>query len=212
MNRIFLYIIILFSLIITGCTESETQQNIGYDQTKKMVIDILQTEDGKNALKEILADEKVKQQLIMESEVIKRSITETLHSEESAMMWKRMFDDPEFVKSYAEALDDEQQDLFKRLMHDATYQKQMLELLQNPEIIEQTLTLMKSQQFREHLEETIQQTLESPLFQAKIQEIMKKASKNESSNETKSSEDQEEASAEEDTDQSEDDGTEPKEE
>ena len=41
-----------------------------------------------------------------------------------------------------------------------------------PELI---LSLMKSQQFRAHLEETIIQTFETPLFKAKIQEILLKA-------------------------------------
>src|SRR5690625_2983540 len=80
----------------------------------------------------------------------------------------------------------EQKKLFKTLMNDADFQKQMIELLQNPEITEQTLTLMKSQQFREHLEKTIQQTIESPLFQSKIQEtLLKAASKKEKKESTK---------------------------
>src|SRR5699024_8991784 len=65
--------------------------------------------------------------------------------------------------------------LYKNLMNDAAFQKQFLTLLQNPEITEQNLKLMKSQQFREHLEETIQETIDTPLFQAKIEKILLKA-------------------------------------
>ena len=43
---------------------------------------------------------------------------------------------------------------------------------------------MKSQQFREHLEETIQQTFESPLFQSKIQDILLKAASKKEKKET----------------------------
>lgn len=203
-----LFTVIFFLIIATGCTEADTKQDMQYDQTKKMVIDILQTEDGKKALHDLLADEQMKQQLIMESDFIKKTITETLQSDESAVVWKQLFDDPAFVKNYAEALNEEQQALFKRLMHDATYQKQMIQLLQNPEIVEQTLNLMKSQQFREHLEETIQQTLDSPMFQARLQEMLQKEAQKESKKEEENNTEQSTSNESENEDESEDDDTE----
>ena len=48
-------------------------------------------------------------------------------------------------------------------------------LMQNPEVTDQILSVLKGQQFRAHLEETIQQTLETPTFQAKMQDILLKA-------------------------------------
>src|SRR5690625_7088415 len=98
-----------------------------------------------------------------------------LSSDQGSDMWKKLFEDPEFAKTFSESLAEEQKKLFKALMNDADFQKKMIELLQNPEITQQNLSLMKSQQFREHLEETIQQTLESPLFQAKMQDVLLKA-------------------------------------
>src|SRR5690625_1718876 len=100
-------------------------------------------------------------------------------------MWKKLFEDPEFAKTFSESLAEEQKKLFKALMNDASFQKQMIELLQNPQISQQTLTIMKSQQFREHLEETIQQTLESPLFQVKMEEILLKAASKKEKTESK---------------------------
>src|SRR5699024_10261182 len=80
---------------------------------------------------------------------------------------------------------DEQKELFKSLMHDAAFQNQMLDLLQNPEISNQMLIVLKGQQFREHLEETIQETLETPLFQSKIQHLLLEAAKKEKTKEDK---------------------------
>src|SRR5699024_1136023 len=111
----------------------------------------------------------------MESDVVKDSITEALVSEKGTKMWQNLFEDPTFVESFNKSMEEEQKKLFKSLMNDSEFQKQMLELLQNPEISNQTLSLMKSQQFREHLEKTIQQTLETPTFQAKMQELLLKA-------------------------------------
>src|SRR5690625_7843896 len=94
-------------------------------------------------------------------------------------MWASFFEDPTFVENFAESMSDEQKKLIKSLMNDADYQKQMLELLQNPEITQQILSVMKGQQFRQHLEETVEQTLETPLFQSKITETLLKAARSE---------------------------------
>ncbi|WP_164218843.1 spore germination lipoprotein GerD [Virgibacillus sp. YIM 98842] len=169
-------ITVLSVLFFSGCGGGNAaQEDQDYEQTKKMVVDILQTEDGKKALKEILGDGELKQELVIESEEVKDSINQTLASDTGAQMWAKLFEDPEFVKSYAESMNEEQQKMMKNLMSDSEYQQQMLDLMQNPEIEEQMLNVLKSQQFRSHLEETIQQTLETPVFQAKIQEILLKA-------------------------------------
>ncbi|WP_087975108.1 spore germination lipoprotein GerD [Oceanobacillus rekensis] len=162
--------------MLAGCNGESTAGKEGdYETTKKMVVDILQTEEGKKALTEIMADEKVKQELVIQSDVVKSAINETLVSEKGKEMWTTLFKDPKFVEGYAKSMSEEQKKLMKDLMNDSEYQKQMLDLMKNPEITEQMLTLLKSQQFRSHLEETITQTLETPLFQAKIQEILLKA-------------------------------------
>ena len=167
-----LFIIIL----LTACGGNQSgQEQTDYEQTKKMVVDILQTEDGKKALMEILKEEQLKQELVIESDVVKSSINEALVSDKGKEMWKTLFEDPSFVKGYTDAIQDEQTKWLKDMMNDAEYQEKMLELIQNPEISAMILSLLKSQQFRSHLEETIQQTLETPLFQAKIQEILLKA-------------------------------------
>ena len=183
MVRFYVFAFVCVVTVISGCTNESTKHDIDYEQTKKMVVDILQTDEGKKALREIMTDEKMKQHLIMESDAIKKAITEMLSSDQGSDMWKKLFEDPEFAKTFSESLAEEQKKLFKALMNDADFQKKMIELLQNPEITQQNLSLMKSQQFREHLEETIQQTLESPLFQAKMQDVLlKAASKKEKKN------------------------------
>lgn len=175
-RSIFITIAGLAMILMSACGGgSSPGKEAEYDTTKKMVVDILQTEDGKKALREIMTDEKMKQELVIESDVVKKSINETLTSEKGAEMWTKLFKDPKFVEGYVKSMSDEQKKLMKNLMNDADFQKQMLELLQNPEMTDQILQVLKSQQFRAHLEETIQQTLETPLFQAKIQEILLKA-------------------------------------
>lgn len=161
--------------LVAGCANGMAKQELDYEQTKQMIVDVLQTDEGKKALQDVISDEKMKQHLIMEADLVKTTLTETLASEKGREMWKKLFQDPTFVEGFNKSIAEEQKKMFKTLMHDAEFQKQMLELLQDPEMTKETLKALKSQQFRAHLEETIQQTLDSPLYQAKIQEILLKA-------------------------------------
>lgn len=173
---LFIILVGLSCLMLGACSsESSASKDVDYDATKKMVVDILQTEDGKKAIQEILTDDKMKQNLVIDADVVQKAINSVLSSEKGKQMWTKLFDDPAFVKTYAKSMSDQNKKLIKELMNDAGYQKQMLKLLQNPEITDQMLQVLKSQQFDAHLEESIQKTLETPLFQAKIQDILLKA-------------------------------------
>ncbi|HLR63214.1 MAG TPA: spore germination lipoprotein GerD [Lentibacillus sp.] len=167
---------LLFTLFISGCAgQGASGEEANYDTTKKMVVDILQTEDGKKALQEIMTDKKMKQQLIMDSDAVKKSVEEVLSSDKATDMWKKLFEDPAFVKTFSQSMADEQKKLMKDLMKDSEFQQQMLDLMKDPQMTEQMTSVMKSQEFSKHLEKKIQQTLETPLFQEKISQILLKA-------------------------------------
>lgn len=171
-----LAIIVTIILTLTACggNSSQGEQN-SYEATKKMVVDILKTDDGKKAIIEVLTDKKMKQQVVLDSEIVKTSIEETVSSEKGQKFWEKLFQNPQFSKTFAESLTEEQKKIMKDLMKDSQYQKSMIEILQNPEMTQQMLTVVKSQQFKEHLEKTIQETMDTPLFKAKMSEIVMKA-------------------------------------
>lgn len=178
MMRYAIITILCFSSLFLGaCSGSinASDKEGDYDATKKMVVDILQTEEGKKALVEIMADEKIKQELVIQSDVVKSAINETLVSDKGKEMWSTLFKDPQFVEGYAKSLNEEHIKLMKELMGDPDYQGKLIDLLNDPKVTEQMLTVMKSQDFRSHLQNTITETLESPLYQAQIQEILLKA-------------------------------------
>lgn len=182
MNRVHSILIVCLSIfLLSACTGGGGEsKDADYDTTKKMIVDILQTEDGKKAFRELMAEEDMKKQLVIESDLVKDSINNVLISDKGKKMWENLFQDPTFVENFAKSMNEEQQKLMKSLMNDSDYQKQMLDLLQNPEITEQMLGLMKSQQFRSHLEKTIQETLDTPTFQKKIEHILLKAAEEQS--------------------------------
>src|SRR5699024_8771909 len=126
----------------------------------------------------------MKQQLIMESDMVKEAINESVVSDKGKKMWETLFKDPQFVKEFAKSMEDEQQKLMKDLMNDPDYQKQMIDLIKDPEITEYMTQLLKSQEFGQHLQKSIQETFENPIFQAKIQEILLKAAEEQPENNT----------------------------
>lgn len=170
-----IYISIFLSILVACGGDNTAGKDMDYEATKKMVVDILKTEEGKKALNELMTEDKMKEKLVIDSDVVKKSINGALASEKGKKAWEKLFEDPKFVKNYAESMEDSLNKLMKDLMKDAAFQKQMIELLQNPEMEAQMLKVMKSQKFGEHMEKSIQETFESPIFQAKLQEILLKA-------------------------------------
>lgn len=167
---------ILMIILITGCGQVESSNNqMDYDQTKKMVVDILKTDDGKKAIQELMAEDKLKQQLVMDQAVVAETIEKTLTSEKGTDFWKKSFEDPKFAESIAKSMKKENEKLLKTLMKDPEYQGMMVEVLKDPELEKEVLNVLKSQKYREHLQTVITETFESPLFKAKIQDIIIKA-------------------------------------
>ncbi|GGP15641.1 spore germination lipoprotein GerD [Oceanobacillus neutriphilus] len=184
LSIIFLITSIFF---ISACGNNDESHEAEYETTKKMVIDILQTEEGKEALKDLLADKELQELLVIESDEVKETVTKAISSEESKENWKKMFQDPEFIQTYAKSISGEQKNLMKDLMHDSQFQEQMIEILKNPEVDKQMLSILTSQAFRAHLEKTIEETLQSPLFQEKINKALQEAAKKDSSSDSKES-------------------------
>ncbi|MEK4299256.1 spore germination lipoprotein GerD [Oceanobacillus sp. FSL W8-0428] len=180
-RHISILFLVLSIFFISACGNNDDSHEAEYETTKKMVIDILQTEEGKEALKDLLADKELQELLVIESDEVKETVTKAISSEESKENWKKMFQDPEFIQTYAKSISGEQKNLMKDLMHDSQFQEQMIEILKNPEVDKQMLSILTSQAFRAHLEKTIQETLQSPLFQEKINKALEEAAKKDSS-------------------------------
>ncbi|WP_226530288.1 spore germination lipoprotein GerD [Metabacillus niabensis] len=168
--------LIVCILALSACApreESGTQMD--YEETKKMVVDILKTDDGKKALQEVMKDEEMKQVLIMDQNVVKETIETTMTSDKGAEFWKKVFEDPKFVESFATSIKDEHEKVIKGLMTDPEYQKMLIDVMKDPEMEKSMLEAAKSQEFRKHLQDIVMETLSSPLYKVKIQETLLKA-------------------------------------
>jgi spore germination protein D len=175
-NKTVLLLIVLLVFAITGCAQTEAgSKELDYEETKKMVVDILKTDDGKKALQEVMGDDGMKERLVMDQAVVSTAIQETLTSEKGAEFWKKQFEDPKFAEAFAKSMQAEHEKLIKSLMKDPEYQAMMIELLKDPELTKEVTTLMKSKEYREHLQKVMTETFESPLYKAKIEDILMKA-------------------------------------
>ncbi|MGG3448423.1 spore germination lipoprotein GerD [Domibacillus aminovorans] len=166
----------IVSVLISGCaSKEESTGQMDYEETKKMVVDILKTDDGKKALQEVMKDEEMKQFLVMDQQIVTDTIQTTLTSDKGVKFWQKVFEDPKFTKSFAKSIQKEHEKVIKGLMTDPEYQKMLIEVFQDPEMEKTLQTSMKSQEFRKHLQDVIMETLSSPLYKAKIQETLLKA-------------------------------------
>jgi spore germination protein D len=164
------------SILIAGCAANgESAGQADYEETKKMVIDILNTDDGKKALKEVIKDKEIKQALVMDEQAVTETIQTTLTSEEGKEFWEKAFEDPKFAESYAKSMQTEHEKLMKSLMKDPDYQKMLMGVMKDPEMQKTLQEAMKSQEFRKHLQAVIDETLSSPLYKARIEENLLKA-------------------------------------
>ena len=103
-----------FLIIFSGCSEQTIQGETNYEETKKMVVDILKTDDGKKALQEVMADEKIKQQMVLDQAIVKDTIEQTLTSDKGMEFWKKAFADPKFSESMAKSMVGSKRNIIKK--------------------------------------------------------------------------------------------------
>lgn len=168
------FLLLLLLLFLTSCAEQNTGKT-EYEETKKMVVDILKTDEGKKALQEVLSDDEMKQKLVMDQAVVTETIEKTLTSDKGKEFWKKAFEDTEFAESFAKSMQQSHEQLMKNLMNDPDFRGKMLEVMKDPEMTKEISNLLKSKEFRTHLQEVMTETFESPIYKAKVEEVLKNA-------------------------------------
>jgi spore germination protein D len=173
-------LLLLIAVFLTGCSSNESSGGgqIDYDQTKKMVVDILKTDDGKKAIQDIMSDGAMKQKLVMDQQVVADTIQQTLTSDKATDFWKKTYSDPKFAQSVAKNMKTENQQLLKELMNDPEYRTMMIQVFKEPEIQKDLADALKSKDYRTHLQQVISETIQSPLFEAKMEQMLVKAAEN----------------------------------
>ncbi|MEH7413941.1 spore germination lipoprotein GerD [Neobacillus drentensis] len=172
--------IILFLASCSTSNDISGNGQIDYDQTKKMVVDILKTDDGKKAIQDVMTSEAMKEKLVMDQKVVADTIQTTLTSDKAIDFWKKAFSDPAFAQGVAKNMKNENKALLKELMNDPQYRTMMVQVFKEPEIQKQMTDALKTKEYRDYLQDVITETINSPLYKAKIQELLLKAAEEES--------------------------------
>ncbi|WP_043931525.1 spore germination lipoprotein GerD [Bacillus sp. EB01] len=164
-------------LILSACTGggNQAQSKLDYEETKKMLVDILHTEEGKKAIQEIVTDEKIKQEMIMDQAVVSETIQKTLTSKEGTDFYKKSLENPKIAASMAKGMKTENEKLLKDLMKDPEYRAMMIEIFKEPEMQKEMADALKSKDFRLHLQSVIAESMQSPLFKAEMQKLLLQA-------------------------------------
>ncbi|MCY8273494.1 spore germination lipoprotein GerD, partial [Bacillus sonorensis] len=112
-----LWISCFLFLSVTACAPKDQAAEMDYDETKKMVVDILKTDDGKKAIQEILNDDKMNETLVMDEKTVKETVEKTMTSKKGAEFWKKVFEDPKFAEGFAKTLQTEHEKVLKKAIH-----------------------------------------------------------------------------------------------
>ncbi|MCM2677645.1 spore germination lipoprotein GerD [Alkalicoccobacillus plakortidis] len=175
-------------LFFSGCASNDSDNsNTSYDGTKKMMVDMLKTDEGKQAIHELMTEEDMREEFVMDQEMVKKTIEDTLTSDKGKSYWQEILKDPEFAKTFAESMQQENEKMLKTLMKDPEYQGMLMDVLKDPEMEKAAIEMMKTKEYREQLDTVLKENFESPYFQEKLNEMLKKVS--EESNQSKKEDD-----------------------
>jgi len=175
-----LILIILTILILSsGCNalkKSEASSEPNYKEMKQMVTDILQTEEGKKAIRGAVQDPGVKKKMILQDGEVEKIVQKEFFSPDNKEKLKSMFEDPKFASELGKTLAKENKQVIKDLMKDPEYRKMLIETMKDQEYEKMLLDVMKSNAYRRQMMLVIKDSLESPMFQDDLLKLMEKAS------------------------------------
>ncbi|NHN35176.1 spore germination lipoprotein GerD [Paenibacillus agricola] len=179
----------LIGLLLSSCgsdTSSSQSQNGGYKDTKTMVMDILKTEDGQQAilaasLKAAAKDEgQLKLLSVGDTQQMQMAVKDVLTDTSNNKFLQTVITDPKFAGEFAKAIQKEMKQLQKDLMKDPEYQQALIGTMNNPDFEKMLLDTMKSTAYRQQTKTVIQESMQSPLFRLELMNVMKKVLEEES--------------------------------
>ena len=181
--------------LASGCSEGKEERNAdSYSDEKKMMVDLLKTDEGKKAIQEVLSEEDVKAELIMDEDTVTKTIEKTLTSKEEMKFWKDAFSDPDFVKALAKGMKSSHINILKDLMKDPEYLSRLTDVLKSADMQDEFISILKEKDVRKEIKTLVTETLENPLYQEQISDILLKAATEKSAKKSSDSSSSDQAS------------------
>lgn len=176
---LFLSLMVLF---LVSCSDTKTT-SLSYEEVKKIMVDAVQTEEGKKAIRQLFEEKGFRELLVLNTDEVKKATEDTLFSKEGEEFWKKAFEDPKFKESFAKSMKKQQQEIMKGLLKDSSYQEDLIAFFDQPEMQKQLESILKGSKMKKEIEKTVMETIENPILQTKWQELIKKSGEASSSDE-----------------------------
>lgn len=180
----FMPLVLVLGLLTACGSEPQASSNNGnaYKDTKSMVLDILKTEDGRKAIQEATIQENSRLQLLSagDTQQLQLAVKDVLVDTQNTQFLQKMIADPRFAGQFAKAIEKDTKQIYKDLLNDPEYQKQMMSAMKSPDYQTILMDTMKSTPYRTQMKAVIQESLQSPLFRLELMDLMKKVLQEES--------------------------------
>ncbi|WP_035100087.1 spore germination lipoprotein GerD [Aneurinibacillus terranovensis] len=187
-NVRYFYLILAFTMV-TGCGAGGGNTNASspdYREMKPMVVDILKTTEGKQAIKEAMqgSDESGGQQkggMSTKSTGGSGGQGGSNQSQgggdtgDTTMKIHQMMQDPKIAASFAKTMTEENRTLIKGLIKDPEYQRMLMDVMRDPQFEKVLLETMKSPSYRQQTMSVMKDSLQSPLFRVEMVNLIHKA-------------------------------------
>jgi len=181
---------------LSGCGESSTSADVAnsgqqqqtqqqkssgsqanYPEIKTIVLDILHSKEGMTTLKDTMSSPEFKRATAITNNDIQAAVEKTLQQGQNKHFLAEAMKDTQFAAALVTAAREQTLALQKQLMHDPTYQKDLLTLMQAPEAQQSQLELLKSPEYRKEVMKIMSEALQEPTFRLLFMDSMKEAIK-----------------------------------
>ncbi|MCR8645758.1 spore germination lipoprotein GerD [Paenibacillus sp. N1-5-1-14] len=111
-----------------------------------------------------------------DSNQLKMVVTEVMTSDANNRKFlQNLMKDPKFASDFAKAIKQQNKQLQVELLKDPEYQKDMLDVMKNPDFSKIVQDALKTISNRQQTKLIVQDTLQSPMFKAELITLLKKA-------------------------------------
>ncbi|MBX6352427.1 MAG: hypothetical protein IRZ10_03765 [Thermoflavifilum sp.] len=169
-------------MLTAGCGGGQMSAEAGgatgqqdYSTVKQMVLDILNSNDGKQALLSAFKDPTFKSQVIVSETDITNAVEKSLQTSGNQSLLAQQLKDPKFAQALANAVQPQLVQIQKQLMKDPQYQKDMLVLLKSPEFEKNLQDLLQTPEYRGQIMKIMTEALQTPSFRMQFQDALKSA-------------------------------------
>jgi len=182
-------VLLALLLMLASCGQEYSgsgERQMEYKDIKSMVIDILASEEAKQAIYKATSESAsgatslfAKNLSLQDQEQMKLAVKDVLTSPGYSTELQKIMKDPKFAGEFAKAISEQNKQIHKDLLKDPEYQKAMIDMLKNPEAQLILFNATKTTEFRKQLMSGVNEAIQSPLFKLELMKMLQSIVKEE---------------------------------